>query len=66
MMVARYLERCGDNVCKMAEKIHYAVTGERLLLHRAPRSRDHSAASELSSAPFCEVLGDGSDQRVGT
>jgi phosphate transport system protein len=33
MMVARYLERCGDNVCKMAEKIHYAATGERLLLH---------------------------------
>lgn len=33
MMVARYLERCGDNVCKMAEKIHYAATGQRLLLH---------------------------------
>lgn len=32
MMVARYLERCGDNVCKMAEKLHYAATGERLLL----------------------------------
>lgn len=33
MMVARYLERCGDNVCKMAEKIHYAANGERILLH---------------------------------
>lgn len=33
MMVARYLERCGDNVCKMVEKLHYAHTGERLLLH---------------------------------
>jgi len=33
MMVARYLERCGDNVCKMAEKIHYAATGERIMLH---------------------------------
>ncbi len=32
MMVARYLERCGDNVCKMAEKLHYVATGERLLL----------------------------------
>lgn len=32
MMVARYLERCGDNICKMAEKLHFAVTGERLLL----------------------------------
>ncbi len=32
MMVARYLERCGDNVVKMAEKLHYAVTGERVLL----------------------------------
>lgn len=32
MMVARYLERCGDNVVKMAEKLHYAVTGERIML----------------------------------
>ncbi len=32
MMVARYLERCGDNVCKIAEKLHYAATGERLLM----------------------------------
>lgn len=30
MMVARYLERCGDNACKMAEKLHYAHTGERI------------------------------------
>ena len=27
-MVARYIERCGDHACKMAEKIHYMVTGE--------------------------------------
>lgn len=33
MMVARYLERCGDNVCKMAEKLHYAATGERIMLN---------------------------------
>lgn len=33
MMVARYLERCGDNICKMVEKQHYAATGERLLLN---------------------------------
>ena len=29
-MVARYLERCGDHACKMAEKIYYMVTGERV------------------------------------
>ncbi|WP_342676613.1 phosphate signaling complex protein PhoU [Methanofollis sp. UBA420] len=30
VMVARYLERCGDHCCTMAEKIHYMVTGERI------------------------------------
>jgi phosphate transport system protein len=30
MMIARYLERCADHACKMAEKIHYMVTGERI------------------------------------
>jgi phosphate transport system protein len=30
VMIARYLERCGDHSCKMAEKIHYLVTGERV------------------------------------
>ncbi len=30
MMIARYLERCGDHACKIAEKIHYMVTGERI------------------------------------
>ena len=30
--IARYLERCGDNVCKMAEKLHYAATGERIIV----------------------------------
>jgi phosphate transport system protein len=29
-MVARYLERCADHACKMAEKIHYMVTGEHI------------------------------------
>jgi len=29
VMVARYLERCADHACKMAEKIYYMVTGER-------------------------------------
>ncbi len=28
ILIARYLERCGDHACKMAEKIHYMVTGE--------------------------------------
>lgn len=32
MMVARYLERCGDNIVKMAEKQHWSATGERILL----------------------------------
>lgn len=32
MMIARYLERCADNVCKMAEKIHYMVEGERITI----------------------------------
>ena len=30
MMIARYLERCGDHACKIAEKIHFMVTGERI------------------------------------
>ncbi|MDD3493440.1 MAG: phosphate signaling complex protein PhoU [Candidatus Thermoplasmatota archaeon] len=29
IMVSRYIERCADHACKMAEKIHYMVTGER-------------------------------------
>jgi phosphate transport system protein len=29
-MVARYLERCADHACKMAEKIHYMVTGTHI------------------------------------
>lgn len=29
IMVARYLERCGDHACKMAEKVYYMITGER-------------------------------------
>jgi phosphate transport system protein len=30
IMVARYLERCGDHAVKMGEKIHYMVTGEHI------------------------------------
>ena len=30
VMVARYLERCGDHACKMAEKVHYKVTGKHV------------------------------------
>jgi len=32
IMVARYLERCGDHACKIGEKVHYMVTGERIEL----------------------------------
>ena len=30
IMVARYLERSGDHACKMAENVHYMITGERM------------------------------------
>ncbi len=30
IMVARYLERCADHACKMAEKIFYMETGNRV------------------------------------
>ena len=30
IMIARYLERCGDHACKIAEKIIYMVSGERV------------------------------------
>jgi phosphate transport system protein len=31
-LVSRGLERCADNACKIAEKLHFAATGERVLL----------------------------------
>jgi len=30
VLIARYLERSGDHACKIAEKVHYMVTGERI------------------------------------
>jgi phosphate transport system protein len=30
IMAARYLERCADHACKMAENVHYAITGNRI------------------------------------
>ncbi len=30
LMASRYLERCGDHACKMAEKIHYMVNGRHV------------------------------------
>jgi phosphate transport system protein len=30
ILVARYLERCGDHACDMAEEIYYMVTGKRI------------------------------------
>jgi phosphate transport system protein len=45
-MVARYLERCGDHACKMAEKIIYMVTGQRVEI---------DCSKETSKACFTEV-----------
>ena len=30
IMVARYLERCADHACKIAENVHSMETGERI------------------------------------
>jgi phosphate transport system protein len=30
IMVARYLERCADHACRIAENVHYMHTGERI------------------------------------
>ena len=30
ILIARYLERCGDHACKIAENVHYMETGERI------------------------------------
>jgi phosphate transport system protein len=30
IIIARYLERCGDHACKIAENVQYMETGERL------------------------------------
>jgi phosphate transport system protein len=33
IMVARYLERCADHACKIAENVQYMNTGERIEIH---------------------------------
>lgn len=33
IMVARYLERCADHACKIAENVYYMHTGERIEIH---------------------------------
>jgi len=33
IMVARYLERCADHACKIAENVQYMKTGERVEIH---------------------------------
>ncbi len=32
VLIARYLERSGDHACKIAEKVHYMITGERIMI----------------------------------
>ena len=44
MMVSRYLERCGDHACKIAEKIHYMITGEHIEID----SLEHKMASRIN------------------
>jgi phosphate transport system protein len=39
ILIARYLERCGDHACKMAEKIHYMVTGQHKEIDHKPCCR---------------------------
>jgi phosphate transport system protein len=34
IMIARYLERCADHACKIAENVHYMETGERIEIKR--------------------------------
>jgi phosphate transport system protein len=33
ILVARYLERCADHACKIAENVHYMNTGARIEIH---------------------------------
>jgi len=33
ILVARYLERCADHACKIAENVQYMHTGERIEIH---------------------------------
>jgi phosphate transport system protein len=33
IMIARYLERCADHACKIAENVQYMDTGERIEIH---------------------------------
>jgi phosphate transport system protein len=33
IMIARYLERCADHACKIAENVYYMNTGERIEIH---------------------------------
>lgn len=33
ILVARYLERCADHACKIAENVYYMNTGERIEIH---------------------------------
>ena len=38
-MIARYLERCADHACKIAEKIHYMVTGKHKDIDPSPKKK---------------------------
>jgi phosphate transport system protein len=37
IMIARYLERCADHACKIAEKIYYMVKGKHIDIDPSPK-----------------------------
>jgi phosphate transport system protein len=42
IMIARYLERCADHACKIAENVQYMDTGERFEIHCSMPGEDES------------------------
>jgi phosphate transport system protein len=46
VMVARYLERCADHACKIAEKIHYMVTGDHIEIDPSAKKNSESCKTK--------------------
>jgi len=47
IIIARYLERCADHTCKMAEKIIYKISGDRVEID----CREKTSKSCFTGAP---------------